>query len=113
MVKVIGFKALENSEGEEFFGLVLQGGIEMVQSDDTGRFYATAKKCTVASTFDGSVCEGLVGEKIPGSIKKVSCEPYDYSIAQTGEVISLSHRWQFVPESEQKESVQEDLETVY
>ena len=113
MVKVIGFKALENSEGEEFFGLILQGGIEMVQSNDTGRFYATAKKCTVASTFDANTCDGLVGEKMPGEIKKVSCEPYDYSIAQTGEIVSLSYRWQFVPESGQKESVQEDLETVY
>ena len=113
MVKVVGFKALENSEGEEFFGLVLQGGIEMVQSEDTGRFYATAKKCTVASTFDANTCDGLVGEKIPGDIKKITCEPYDYSIAQTGEVISLSHKWQFVPETGQKEPVQEDLETVY
>lgn len=99
MVKVIGCKVMENSQGEEFMGLILQGGIEMVKSEETGRFYATAKKVTVPSTFDEETSRNMVGEQILGSIAKVPCEPYEYTIKESGEVITLKHRWEFVPVS--------------
>jgi hypothetical protein len=28
----------------------------------------------------------------------VSCEPYEYTIQETGEVIDLAHRWEYQPE---------------
>jgi len=30
----------------------------------------------------------------------VSCEPYEYTIKETGEIIELTHKYEFVPEEE-------------
>jgi hypothetical protein len=68
MVKIIDYKARKNSEGEEFFALILQGGLELVKSQETGRYYATAKTASVTSTFDRETCESLIGSEMPGSI---------------------------------------------
>lgn len=99
MVTIIDFVLRQSEEGKNFCALVLQGGIEMVQSKETGRYYATAKKTTIASTFDETTCQSLVGEKIPGQIVKEICEPYSYTIQDTGEVVELSHRWVYQPDA--------------
>ena len=99
MVTIVNFKKRLSSEGKEFYSLILQGGIEMVRSAETGNFYATVKQCSITSTLDEVGCQSVLGEKLPGKIEKVTCEPYEYVIQDTGEVIELSHRWQYVPES--------------
>jgi hypothetical protein len=40
----------------------------------------------------------MIGEKIPGSVQKQSCEPYDFTIKDTGEILHLDYRWAYVPE---------------
>ncbi len=100
MVKIIDFKKRENASGEEFFVLVLQGGLQIVKSEETNRCYATMKQATMSTTFDEGTCKSLIGEEIPGSIAKVETEPYDYTVPETGEVITLSHRWEYVRESD-------------
>lgn len=100
MVTVIDFKKRTNSEGEDFFSLVIQGGVEMLQSTKTGRFYATARKTSIPSTFNEVTCKSLVGQQIPGSIQKVEVEPYEYTPPGAEESISLTHSYQFVPETE-------------
>ena len=35
---------------------------------------------------------------MPGSVQKVQCEAYDYNVQETGEVISLTHRYEYVEE---------------
>ena len=74
----------------------------MVQSQETGKFYATAKKCFITSTFDEQTAEALVGREIPGRIERVECEEYDYTVPETGEVITLSHRWEYLPDDAPK-----------
>jgi len=98
MVRIIGFHVRTNSEGKEFITLDLQGDLVMVQSLETGRFYATAKKCSITSTFNEQTAKVLVGQQIPGRIERVACEAYDYSIEQTGEVITLTHRYEYFPD---------------
>ena len=105
MVRIIDYKERTNSEGEVFFALILQGGLELVKSQETGRYYATAKGASITSTFTEEVCKSLIGEEIPGSIKKVECEPYEYTIQETGEVIELSHRWEYFKEGDTMEEV--------
>jgi hypothetical protein len=97
MLTIIDFAKRTNAEGEPFYALILQGGISMVQSKESGQFYATARKTSVSSTFDEKTCMGLIGTKLEGSIAKVQCEPYTYVIEQTGEEITLDYRWRFVP----------------
>ena len=102
MVTIINFKVRHKDDGTSFNVLELQGGIEMVQSKETGSFYATAKKAFVPSTFDEHVCIGLIGTEMPGSIIKEDCDPFEYVVQETGEEITLSHRWVYVTEDAEK-----------
>lgn len=112
MVKVINYKKRTSTEGKTFYSLILQGGIEMVRSAETGNYYATVKQCSITSTLDEEGCQAVLGEKLPGSIEKVSCDPYEFTIKETGEVIELAHRWQFIPESTPVMKRQESFSTI-
>jgi len=98
MVTIIDYSLRKNSQGEEFFALILQGGLEIVKSQETGRYYATAKSASMPSTFDEETCKSLIGQKLPGAVMRVECEPYEFTVRETGEVITLSHRWQYLKE---------------
>lgn len=98
MVRIISYKKRETEDGKEFFVLELQGGIEMVKSKETGKFYVTARKASISSTFDELICQALIGTELPGRVEKVMCEPYEYVIKDTGEVITLTHRFEYVEE---------------
>lgn len=100
MVKISGYALRTNKEGETFVVLQLQGDLVMVKSEETGRYYATAKKCSMTSTFTEEQAEALIGKELQGRIEKVACEPYEYTIEETGEVITLSHRYEYLPDGE-------------
>jgi hypothetical protein len=100
MVRIIDFVKRQNGAGEDFFLLVLQGGLQLVKSQETNRYYATMKQANISTTFDEATCKSLIGEEIPGSIVKVETEPYDYTVPETGEVITLTHRWEYQKEAD-------------
>jgi hypothetical protein len=100
MLTIINFEKRQSSSGKEFFSLILQGGVEMVRSAETGQYYATIKRCSVTSTLDEEACKAMLGEQLEGKIEKVQCTPYEFVIPQTGEVVELSHRWSYVPSVE-------------
>lgn len=97
MVTISGYAARESADGKKFYALILQGGIEMVLSEESGRFYATAKQASITSTFDEPTCKALVGTKLPGKISRIQSDPYDYTVKKTGEIITLTHRWAYNP----------------
>lgn len=101
MIRIINYKERVREDGEPFFVLELQGGIQMVKSQQTNKFYVTAKKATIPSTFDEVTCKALIGTELPGTIEKVECDPYEYTIKDTGEVIQLDYRYEY---SEEKKS---------
>jgi hypothetical protein len=98
MVRIINYKERDKEDGTTFFVLELQGGIEMVKSQETGNFYATAKKAYIPSTFDEGVCSALIGTEMAGKIIKEECEPFTYVIKETGEEVNLKHRWVYTTE---------------
>lgn len=98
MVTVKACHLRQGKDEKEFVSLELMGDIEMVQSNKTGRFYATIRRCFISSTFDIITAERMVGKEMPGSIAKMECEPYDYTLPETGEVIQLSHTYGYIPE---------------
>ncbi len=110
MVRIIGFKERQKENGEKFFVLEVQGGIEMIQSKSTGNFYATAKKATVPSTFDEQTCLAILGTEMPGKITKQEVEPYSYVIKETGEEITLAHRYVYEPEEDKVYTPTQNLE---
>jgi len=101
MVRIINYVERTSEEGKKFFVLEVQGGIEMVRSQQTGSFYATARRASITSTFDEVTCKALIGMEMPGSINKVVSEPYEYTIRDTGEIITLNHKFMYEPEETQ------------
>jgi len=59
-------------------------------------------KVNIASTFSEEVAATMLGKQLPSHIIKQGCEPYDYTIPDTGETITLSHRYEFTPEEKTK-----------
>jgi len=103
MVTINGYEKRQNKDGEEFFVLVLAGGVEMVKSQSTGRFYATRKESTVSCTMTKEQCKELIGQQLSGSIKRVECDPYEMVDEKTGEMITHHHRWDYSQESDSLE----------
>jgi hypothetical protein len=99
MVTITDYKTIEKENGESFNVLIVQGGLQVEKSKSTGKFYFTAKTANVSSTFDKDTCKSLIGQQIEGSVKKVSVEPYEYNIPGSDEVITLSHRYEYVDET--------------
>ena len=99
MVLITGYN-LRQKEGEKsFVTLNLEGDIEMVQSSSTNRFYATVRRCTISSTFDEATAKRMVGKQIVGQIIRVQCEPYEYTVPESGEVVNLGYTWDYLPET--------------
>jgi len=98
MVKIVNYISRTADDGSKFFVLTIQNGIEMVKSQKTGAYYATARKASIPSTFDEETCKALVGTDMPGRVIKQQCEPYEYTIKETGEVIKLTSRYIYAPE---------------
>jgi hypothetical protein len=100
MVRITNYQRRVTEQGKEFFTLELQGGIEIVKSQETGKSYMTARKAIMSCTFDEFTCQSLIGTELPGAVKKVQCEEYSYTIRETGEVITLSHRYEYTDTEE-------------
>lgn len=95
MVTIIDYRERTSEDGKAFFALILQGSVEIIQSEETGNFYATARKASISSTFDELTCKQLIGSKLPGTVEKIECEAYDYQIPGTEEMVSLTHTYRY------------------
>jgi hypothetical protein len=98
MLTVTAYRKRISKEGKEFITLEIQGGLEMIQSQVTGQFYATVRKSSVSTTFGEAVASQLVGSQIPGKIVRVEVDPYNYVIEATQEEVVLTHRWSYSPD---------------
>lgn len=98
MVTIKSIRKNKTTDGREFVSLELVSGVEFVQSNQTGKFYATQRHTSMPTTFDEGTAQQLIGTSMPGTITRVSSDPYDYIIKATGEVIQLSHSYQYFPE---------------
>ena len=118
MVRIIDYKVRENRDGDVFLALIVQGGIQLVKSKESGMYYATSKKASLPSTFDEETCKSLIGQELDGTVEKVDCEPYEITNEETGEVLQLSYRWVYlkpgdtVEEAVKQEAPQEEPELV-
>lgn len=97
MVTITGYEKRKGTDKKEFLVLILQGEVEFVYSQKTGLPYATVPKCSMPAAFDEDTCKAMVGKQVSGSIQKVKCEPYDYTIPKTKEVIQLDYNYAYTP----------------
>lgn len=98
MVTVTNFVPRTKKDGTTFIALEISGGLELVQSNNTGKFYATVRKTSIPCTFDEQMAKALIGTQMPGSIVRVNVDPYSYVNQKTGEVIQLQHSYSYQPE---------------
>lgn len=97
MVTIIDVKTITTEEGKEFNFLVVQGStIEPLISKKTGKIYFTVRKANVPATFSKATCKTLIGTELPGTVEKIKCEPYEYTVTDTGEIITLEHNWLYI-----------------
>lgn len=96
MVKIIDYKLRLSRNGDPFFALIVAGGIQLVKSRESGNYYATSQKASLACTFDEATCKTLVGMELDGKIERVDCEPYEITNEETGEIRELDYRWVFL-----------------
>ena len=101
MVRIVGYKAIKKENGEDFIVLIVQGGIEVVKSKTTNKSYFTARTVNVPATFDEATCKSLLGSEFEGNIIKVNCEPYEHTVKETGEVIVINYRYEFVDKDQE------------
>ena len=60
-----------NSQTEKPFVLLeISGGLEMVQSQGTGKFYATMRKCRVPSIFNLDVAKMQISPPFQNHLKR-------------------------------------------
>lgn len=97
MVTIRNYQMHVNGEGKLFVSLEIIGGAEIIQSQQTGRFYATVKRCFIPSTYDELTAKLMIGEKISGNIVRKECEAYDFKVPGTGELVSLTHKYEYMP----------------
>lgn len=102
MVTINGYQLRQNNDGKQFIVLELLGEVELIQSSQTGCYYATAKRCSIPSTFSEEMAKSLIGTALPGKIDRVEAEPYEYLIKETDEVVTLSHRYVYSPMEQAK-----------
>lgn len=102
MVTVKNVHQRKSAQGKPFVTLELTGELEFVQSQTTGRFYAAAKRCFIASNFEFEQAKQFLGQKLPGNIVRTSCEPYEYILPENGETITLAYTYSYQPNEEKR-----------
>jgi len=95
MVTVSGYAERTRKDGSKFIALEITGGVELIQSSTTGRYYATTRRCSIPSTFNAVVAEAMIGQRLPGEVVKVITEPYDFINPRTGELMKLQHSYAY------------------
>ena len=101
MVTVTNALERVKKDGTTFPVLEISGGVELVLSQATQRYYATVRKCTIPFTGTMDVAKMLIGQKIEGEIVKVIVPPYEFTNQRTGEVMTLQHSYAYRPKDSQ------------
>ena len=98
MVTVTNYQTRTRKDGTTFQVLELSGSVELIQSQETGKFYATVRKTTIPCTFDDNIAKRLVGTTMKGDVVRVQVDAYDFLNPKTGEIIKLQHSYAYSPE---------------
>jgi len=97
MVTITNVKETTKKDGTKFISLELSSSVELVQSQTTGRFYATLRRCLIPCTFSQDIAKLMIGQTIEGDIVRVPIPAYDFTNKLTGEVYQLQHSYAYRP----------------
>jgi hypothetical protein len=102
MVTVTNCLERQKADGSSFTVLEISGGVELVQSQTSQRYYATLRKCTIPFTGNLETAKLMIGQKIEGEIVRVICDPYEFVNPTSGEIVRLQHSWAYQPKHSQE-----------
>ena len=85
-------------ENGPFNVIILQGKLEVVKSQTTGRPYLTARKSSVPFTFSLEYAKSLIGTELPGEIERFECMEYEFQIPGKKKKIKLNHMFRYDPD---------------
>ncbi len=105
MVTISAFHEVQRKDGTKFISLELTGQAELFQSQNSGKWYATVRRCRVPSTFDAKIAQTMIGQRLPGEILRTICDPYDFINPRTGEVMRLQHSYAYSQDNSQENLV--------
>ncbi len=100
MVTIVGVKQVETKDGKQFTALVIQGELRFVKSETTGNYYLSANKMRISTHLSVEFCQSLIGQKLPGTVERIECEPYPYENQETGELMTLTHTYVYSPQEQ-------------
>ena len=98
MVTIVGVEKRKNKEDEDFNVLIIQGDVEAVISQQTGKPYLTARKTSIPCTFEDDFAKSMIGKELQGEIQRVECEAYEYEIPGSKQKIKLTHTYVYSAE---------------
>ena len=101
MVTVTNALERVKTDSTTFAVLEISGGVELLLSQKTQRYYATLKKCIISFTGTLEVARMLIGQQIEGEIVKVIVPSYEFTNKRTGEVMTLQHSYAYRPKDSQ------------
>ena len=96
MVQIIGFEKKQSKNKESYAVLILAGEPEVMISKSSGRPYISAKKTTIPCALEENQAQALIGKELPGSIERVSCTPFQLTLAN-GKKLKINSAFQYMP----------------
>ena len=97
MVTIIDVVKTLKRDGSNMISIVVQGDPESAVSNTSGRVYMTARKTRIPCTFTYEAAKAMVGQTMPGTIRRIECEPYSMVIPGTGKKVKLNHTYVYDP----------------
>lgn len=100
MVTITGYKTRSTMDGDRSIYLIVEGGVQSVVSQSTGRTYFKSRRASVFAAIDEEVAKSMIGFQLPGTIRQLKVEPYQITNQETGEVRFFDYRNEFVSEEQ-------------
>jgi hypothetical protein len=97
MVTIIDVAKAKGRDGEPLISFVVMGSIEPIVSQTNGRVYMSAKKTRVPCTFGYDVAKSMIGQTLPGIVKRIECEPYSVTFPGSSKKVTLKHTFVYDP----------------
>ena len=109
MVEIVNCKQVTTVEGKVFTSIEIQGNVRLVKSKLTENYYLAANKTRISSALSLDYCRTLIGQKLPGTIEKIDCEPYEYINPETNEALTLHHTFVYSPDEPDNDVQQQQM----
>jgi hypothetical protein len=105
MVTIIDVVQTKTKDGSPLISLIVMGPMEPKISQATGKVYMSAMRTRIPCTFTMEVARSMIGQTLPGIVKRIECEPYTFTFPGSSKKLTLKHTFAYDPTPISVESV--------